>query len=104
MLVTEPQQISGLVAGSFSPGRFANLIQKNSLTRHNLQVFRSESTAAFILTLDADGSAALCRGWRSLSSNDGPQIHTLEHIREQIGYRGHWNAADGRIEVVLSLD
>jgi hypothetical protein len=88
----------------FSPGRFANMIQKNNLGRHALQVIREESTSSFILNLDPDGSATVCRGWRYLFFNDGPQVHTTEHIREQMGYRGGWASRDGWIQVDLLLD
>ncbi len=73
-----------------TPGRFANAIQKNTNARHALQVVRENATSSFVANLELDGSATVCRGWRYLIFNDGPNVHTSEHIREQLGYRGHW--------------
>lgn len=95
---TEPSAVAklqsdlgpGLEVTPLTPGRFANAIQQNTNARHALQVIREDSTSAFILHLEPDGSATVCRGWRYVFFNDGPQVHTSEHIREQLGYRGRW--------------
>ena len=89
---------------SFKPGRFANAIQKTTNARHALQAIREDMTSSFILNLEPDGSAAVCRGWRYLFFNDGPQIHTTEQIREQLGYRGHWEQQGAWVLVSLTID
>jgi hypothetical protein len=75
----------GLEVTTLTPGRFANAIQQNTNARHALQVIREDMTSAFILHLEPDGSATVRRGWRYVFFNDGPQVHTSEHIREQLG-------------------
>jgi hypothetical protein len=87
-----------------SPGRFANLIQRTNNTRHALQVIREDMTSSFVLNLEPNGSATVCRGWRYLFFNDGPQVHTMEHIREQLGYRGRWEFKDAWVHLEIKLD
>lgn len=94
----------GLEVTSFTPGRFANAIQKNRIDRHALQAIREDTTSSFVMNLMTDGSATLCRGWRYQFFNDGPEVHTMEHIREQLGYRGHWQSKDQWVHVDLTLD
>jgi len=36
--------------------------------------------------------------------NDGPRVHTTEHIREQFGYRGFWDRDGLWVNVKLALD
>jgi hypothetical protein len=86
------------------PGRFANLIQRTNNTRHALQVIREDMTSSFVLNLKPNGSATVCRGWRYLFFNDGPQVHTTEHIREQLGYRGRWEFKNGWVQLEIKLD
>jgi hypothetical protein len=94
----------GLQVTHFSPGRFANAVQKNLSFTHARQVIRDETTSSFVLNLEPDGSATLCRGWRYLSFNDGPEAHTSEHIREQLGYRGRWESRGTWVHVDVKLD
>lgn len=94
----------GLEVTTLIPGRFANAIQKSTNARHALQVIREDMTSSFILNLEPDGTATVCRGWRYLFFNDGPQIHTSEHIREQLGYRGRWECRDRWVHLGLKLD
>lgn len=94
----------GLRVTTLLPGRFANAIQKNLFALHALQVIRDETTSAFVMSLEPDGSATVCRGWRYLSFNDGPEIHTSEHIREQLGYRGRWQSRGDWVYVEVTLD
>lgn len=89
---------------TFIPGRFANAIQKKSTTRHALQIIREDMTSSFILNLQPDGTATVCRGWRYLLFNDGPLVQTNEHIREQLGYRGFWEYTDDWVSLNLKLD
>ncbi len=89
---------------TLTPGRFANEIQKNTNARHALQMIREDTTSSFILNLEPDGSATVCRGWRYLFFNDGPQVHTSEHIREQRGYRGHWQQRGEWVHLDVKLD
>jgi hypothetical protein len=93
-----------LKVSPFAPGRFANAIQKNRNSRHALQVIREETTSSYVLDLNPDGTATVCRGWRYLFFNDGPRVHTTEHIREQLGYRGFWDRAGVWVSVKLALD
>jgi hypothetical protein len=95
---------TGLEVTTLAPGRFANVIQKNTKARHALQVIREETTSSFILKLEPDGSGTVCRGWRYLFFNDGPQVHTMEHIREQLGYCGSWKRRDGWVQLDIRLD
>ena len=94
----------GVEVTRLTPGRFANAIQKNVQGRHALQVVREDMTSSFILSLEPDGSATVCRGWRYLSFNDGPQVHTSEQIREQLGYRGGWHQKGWWMILDLTLD
>ncbi|HXQ70219.1 MAG TPA: hypothetical protein VN844_07010 [Pyrinomonadaceae bacterium] len=94
----------GLEVTSFTPGRFANAIQKNRIDRHALQAIREEATSSFVMDLMPDGSATLCRGWRYLFFNDGPEVHTMVHIREQLGYSGQWQSRGQWVQVDLTLD
>lgn len=104
-LVAEPQFNlgPGIEASDFAPGRFANAIQRQKNSRHALQVIREEGTSSFILTLNHGGEATACRGWRYVSFNDGPQVHSTENIREQLGYRGRWEHNSGLIHVHLTI-
>lgn len=94
----------GLEVTTLTPGRFATAIQKNTNARHALQVIREDMTSAFILNLEPDGSATVCRGWRYVFFNDGPQVHTSEHIREQLGYRGRWEQRGRWVHLDIKLD
>ena len=94
----------GLRVSSLAPGRFANAIQKNRNARHALQVIREDTTSSFVLDLNPDGTATVCRGWRYLFFNDGPRVHTTEHIREQLGYRGSWDRYGVWVNVKLAVD
>lgn len=94
----------GLLPAAFVPGRYATAIQRTMHGTHELQVLNEDSTSAFALELAADGSATACRGWRTLSRNDGPEVHTEDRYREQQGYRGRYTVVDGVAEVVLSTD
>ena len=94
----------GLEVTSFTPGRFANAIQKNRIDRHALQAIREVATSSVVMELMPDGSVTLCRGWRYQFFNDGPEVHTMEHIREQLGYRGHWQSRGHWVHVDLTLD
>lgn len=87
-----------------TPGRFANAIQKNTFATHALQVIREDATSSLILNLKPDGSATVCRGWRYLFFNDGPEVHTSDHIREQLGYSGRWKRTDEWVQVDVTLD
>jgi len=100
----EPELADGLKASPFAPGRFANAIQKIRNAKHALQVIREDSTSSFVLDLSPDGTATVCRGWRYLFFNDGPRVHTMEHIREQFGYRGFWDRDGVWVNVKVALD
>jgi hypothetical protein len=80
----------GFTPVAFAPGRYATAIQRTMHGTHALQVLKEDSTAAFMLELAADGTATACRGWRYEFRNDGPQVHTADHYREQQGYRGRY--------------
>lgn len=69
-----------------------------------MQVVREDMNSSFVLSLDPTGSATACRGWRNSSYNDGPQVHIEDRIREQFGYRGHWEINGLWVHVYLSLD
>jgi len=94
----------GFTPAAFEPGRYATAIQRTMHGTHALQVLKEDSTAAFTLELAANGTAMACRGWRYEFHNDGPQVHTADHYREQQGYRGHYTVNGGVAEVVLELD
>ena len=93
----------GAQAAPFVPGRFASAIQKNTRATHALQVISGDETSSFVLNLDPDGSATVCRGWRYLYFNDGPEVHTSERIREQLGYRGRWTRRADEVDVDIRL-
>ena len=86
------------------PGRFANAIQRSLQGVHGLQVTRDDMTSSFVLDLLPDGTATVCRGWRYQSFNDGPEVHSAEHVREQLGYRGGWVSRDGWVQLDLQRD
>jgi hypothetical protein len=94
----------GFQAAPFTPGRYAAAVQRATRTRHALNVFRDEMTSSFVLDLEAGGAATACRGWRYLSTHDGPQVHDRENLREQLGYRGRWEVRDGWVHLELRLD
>ena len=94
----------GLAPAAFMPGRYATAIQRTMHGTHDLQVLNEDSTSAFALDLAADGTATACRGWRYEFRNDGPEVHTEDHYREQQGYRGRYTMTGGVAEVVLALD
>jgi hypothetical protein len=71
---------------------------------HALQVLSEDSTAAFTLELAVDGTATACRGWRYELRNNGPQVRTADHYREQQGYRGRYTVNGGIAEVALERD
>jgi hypothetical protein len=89
----------GVQVTPFVPGRFANAVQKNTRAGHAMQQITGDSTSSFVLSLDPDGSATVCRGWRYLYFNDGPEVHTSEQIREQLGYRGRWTRRGDEVDV-----
>jgi len=88
----------------FSPGRYANTLLRTTDATHALQHIREEMESSFVLELAADGGATLCRSWRYLASNSGPQLQTREHLREQLGYRGRWRQAGEEVHVELDRD
>jgi hypothetical protein len=94
---------AGLEVTAAAPGRFANAIQKNTNARHAMQVIRGDATSSFVLNLDPDGTATVCRGWRYLFFNDGPDVHVSEQIREQLGYRGRWKRRGDEVDVDVRL-
>jgi len=96
-----PADLGDFGAVAFSPGRFASLVQRTVFRTDRLRVVRDDLTSSFVLELLADGSARACRGWRYLSTVDGPEVHRTEHLREQLGYEGRWTPEDGwtRLEV-----
>jgi hypothetical protein len=89
---------------AFSPGRYATAIQRTMHGTHALQVLNEDSTSSLVLDLAADGTARACRGWRYHFRNDGPEVQTEDHYREQQGYRGRYTVIDGVVEVMLALD
>jgi hypothetical protein len=94
----------GFTPTAFAPGRYATAIQRTMHGTHALQVLSEDSTAAFMLELAADGTATACRGWRYEFRNNGPQVRTADHYREQQGYRGHYTVNGGIAEVALERD
>jgi len=86
------------------PGRFANVVRRTGTAVHALQHVRETMKSSFVLWLDPDGSARLCRGWRNLSFNDGPTLHGSENLAEQLGYRGHWRQSADGVDIDLRLD
>jgi hypothetical protein len=86
------------------PGRFSSAVQKTNLFVHAEQVVREDLTSSFVLKMETDGSATVCRGWRWLFNNDGPEVHSREHLREQLGYRGRWEKKGDWAELDLELD
>lgn len=93
-----------LAPAAFAPGRYATAIQRTMHGTHDLQVLNEDSTSAFALDLAADGTARACSGWRYVFRNDGPEVHTEDHYREQQGYRGRYTVVDGVAEVELAID
>ncbi|PSK93426.1 hypothetical protein [Taibaiella chishuiensis] len=91
---------------AFNAGRFANALQREDKSKHALQVIQETTTSSFVLALNADGTATVCRGWQYLGFNSGPEVNQSERIREQLGYRGFWhrNPDDGWVDIDLSLD
>jgi hypothetical protein len=88
----------------FTPGRHALAVQRTTRGTHARQVFSEDSTALFLLDLDADGAASAVRGWRYLGFNDGPEVSSEDRLREQQGYRGRYQVRDGLAEVELGID
>jgi hypothetical protein len=93
-----------MTGASVQPGRFANVVRRTGTAVHALQHVREAMKSSFVLWLDPDGSARLCRGWRSLSHNDGPTVQGAEKLAEQLGYRGHWRRTGGGVHIALRLD
>lgn len=89
---------------ALAPGRFSNRIQKHATRTHAFQLIREQTTSSFVLTLAVDGSATLARGYRYSLFNDGPEVHTEDHVREQLGYRGQWKHGDGSVMIDLEID
>jgi hypothetical protein len=94
----------GLSTAPFAPGRYVTAIQRTMHGTHALQVLNEDSTSAFALDLAADGTATACRGWRYVFRNDGPEVHTEDHYREQQGYRGRYTVIDVVAEVEFAVD
>lgn len=94
----------GVDMTAIAPGRFANAIQRSRHGVHGLQVVREDLTSSFVLDLLPDGMVRVCRGWRYQSFNDGPEVHTAQHVREQLGYRGEWTSRDGWVDLHLERD
>ena len=86
-------------ATPFAPGRFANAVQKTTNAGHAMNQISGDETSSFVLNLDPDGSATVCRGWSYLYFNDGPEVHTSERVREQLGYRGRWTRRGDGVDV-----
>lgn len=86
------------------PGRFANAVHKSTTATHALQLVRDAVTSCVVLELADDGTATLVRGHRAVFTNDGPEVHTAETVREQLGYRGRWTADGGGWRVELTRD
>lgn len=98
------RSFTGFDMANLEIGRFSNLIQTSKRAIHSMQVFQEEIASSFILNLNADGGATVCRGWRYLFFNDGPDLHTTEHLREQLGYKGHWYKKNEWLHIDISLD
>lgn len=88
----------------FSPGRYTNTLVRITVATHALQLVRESLTSSFTLDLHPDGTATLCRSWRYLATNRGPDVQTEERIREQLGYRGCWRLAGDGVQVELERD
>lgn len=93
-----------LQLGAFTPGRFANALQRSTHATHARQVVSEDGTSSFVLDLKPGGAATLCRGWRYQFFNDGPKIHTEERLREQLGYQGRWEQREGWVQIDLTVD
>jgi hypothetical protein len=91
-------------ATTLSPGRYATAIQRTQKGTHAAQLLVEDSTTSFVLELDADGAATLCRGWRHDFRNSGPKVKTEERFREQRGYRGTYVVRAGVAEIDLTSD
>jgi hypothetical protein len=102
--MTSPDLGSGFSVAPLSVGRFANAVQKNALAVHGLQVTRSDQTSSFVLTLQPDGAATVCRGWRLLLFSDAQGTHNEERIRERLGYSGRWQQRGEWVELTFELD
>lgn len=92
------------VPATFTPGRYTNVLLRTTRAIHAMQQVQEELTSSFALELAPDGAATLCRNWRYLATNRGPQVRTEERIREQFGYRGRWHQAEDAVRVTLERD
>lgn len=95
---------SGLVPQPFETGRFANRVNRSGSGLHAGQAVRETLKSSFVLTLLAGGRATLCRGWKFLSFNDGPQMRSSESLSEQFGYSGTWRSSDQTVAIDLRQD
>lgn len=89
---------------TLTPGRFSNVIGRNTNFMHSLQQIRENETSSLTLDLRANGCCTLTRGWRYLFFNEGPDMHNSEKIREQLGYRGHWKQQGAWINLDITQD
>jgi len=93
-----------LAVAAFRPGHYATAVVRATHGTHALQVLSEDASSALVLDLASDGRATACRGWRYDAHNDGPTVHTEEHLREQQGYAGRYTVVDGVAHLDLHID
>lgn len=104
---TKPGRIedfAGLSRLPFLPGRFANRMTRTGAGRHSANFVRETLSSTFVLTLTEAGEARLCRSWRYLSANAGPDVDVEENLHERFGYRGLWRPLGDDVEITLERD
>jgi len=93
-----------LAVAPFRPGHYATTVVRATHGTHALQVLSEDAASALVLDLASDGRATGCRGWRYAAYNDGPTVHTEEHLREQQGYAGRYTVVNGVAHLDLHVD
>jgi hypothetical protein len=93
-----------ILPAGFEPGRFACLVRKSGQGRHGMQVVRDQNTSSLVLDLDTGGGARLCRGWRRIAFQDGPDFASQDGLEIQLGYSGRWLPVDEGVVLELERD
>jgi hypothetical protein len=99
-----PELDGKLEVTSLSTGKYSSAIQFNALNINDNEESGLDQTSSILLHLKADGSIRMCRGWRLAEWHVGPNVHSIERIEEQFGYRGQWARKGAWIRIHLQLD
>ncbi|WAS93710.1 hypothetical protein [Nannocystis punicea] len=91
-------------AGFGPPGRYAVDIRRTLSGKQHRNVAHEDTRASFVLNLNADGQANACRGIRTRSSYNGPDVRHNAYAAEQQGYRGRWELAGEWLHIELNTD